>query len=152
MVNPAVNPNELTGFEDINQISTIKKLTNPFEVSGEGINTPKQVGDTLKSTNTVQDNLYSGYISANRQYAVKHCFLKEFERQKMLGQDLDSKNFPLYRSLFTMSAKMALLDLQSSNSIDGKYQTNIIEAITGNIKRFWNKFSNKNDNNDAELR
>ena len=49
------------------------------------MNTPKQIGESLKSTTTVQDNFYSGFVSANRQYAIKHCFLKEFERKRVLG-------------------------------------------------------------------
>ena len=72
------NPEEITGYENPNNITTIKKLTNPLEINGEGQNTPRQIGETLKSTNSVQDNFYSGYISATRQYAIKHCFLKVF--------------------------------------------------------------------------
>ena len=137
------NPEEITGYENPNNITTIKKLTNPLEINGEGQNTPRQIGETLKSTNSVQDNFYSGYISATRQYAIKHCFLKEFERKKMTGQTLDKKNFGLYSTLDTMAAKMALLELQTSNSIEGRFQTNIIEALPGVVKRIFNRFSGK---------
>ena len=42
-----------------------------------------------------------------------------------------------------MAAKMALLELQTSNSIEGRFQTNIIEALTGVVKRIFNRFSGK---------
>ena len=61
----------------------------------------------------------------------------------MTGQTLDKKNFGLYSTLDTMAAKMALLELQTSNSIEGRFQTNIIEALTGVVKRIFNRFSGK---------
>ena len=136
VMNQGLNP-DATGYE---RPTTLKKLMNPMEVSGEGMNTPKQIGETLKSTNTVQDNFYSGFISPNRQYAIKHCFLKEFERKRVLGIELDKKNFGLYATLDTLAAKMALLELQTSNSIEGRFQENIVTSITGGVKRIWNKF------------
>jgi len=143
MVQNLINPEDITGFENPHEISTLKKLTNPIELSGDSINTPKQIGEVLKSTNSVQDNFYSGYISPSRQYAIKHCFLKEFNRMSLLNEELDPKNFQLYAGLSTMAAKMALLELQTSNSVEGRFQTNIIEALTGVIKRVWNRLTGK---------
>jgi|TARA_R110002012_G_scaffold14024_2_gene58851 hypothetical protein len=142
VMNQSLNP-DATGYE---RPTTLNKLVNPMEVHGEGMNTPKQIGETLKSTNTVQDNFYSGWISGNRQYAIKHCFLKEFERKRVLGIQLDKKNFGLYATLDTLAAKMALLELQTSNSIEGRFQENIVTSITGGVKRIWNKFTGKSDN------
>jgi hypothetical protein len=149
MVTDIQNESDITGRE---APGTIRKLVNPMEMSGEGMNTPKQVGDVLKSTNTVQDNLFAGYISGSRQFSIKQAFLKEFERKKMTGGDLDKKNFSLYIGLETMASKMALLELQSSNSIQGRFQDNIITALTGVVKKVWNAFSrNKNPNEQEEL-
>ena len=100
MVMDIQNESDLTGRE---APGTIRKLVNPMEMSGESMNTPKQVGDVLKSTNTVQDNLFAGYISGSRQFSIKQAFLKEFERKKMTGGDLDKKNFSLYIGLETMA-------------------------------------------------
>ena len=149
MVMDIQNESDITGRE---APGTIRKLVNPMEMSGESMNTPKQVGAVLKSTNTVQDNLFAGYISGSRQFSIKQAFLKEFERKKMTGGDLDKKNFSLYIGLETMASKMALLELQSSNSIQGRFQDNIITALTGVVKKVWNAFSrNKNPNEQEEL-
>jgi|TARA_Y100001938_G_C7833343_1_gene302497 hypothetical protein len=145
VMNQGLNP-DATGYE---RPTTLKKLMNPMEVSGEGMNTPKQIGESLKSTTTVQDNFYSGFVSANRQYAIKHCFLKEFERKRVLGIELDKKNFGLYANLDTLAAKMALLELQTSNSVEGRYQDNMVTSITGGVKRIWNKFMGKPDNQEG---
>ena len=145
VMNQGLNP-DATGYE---RPTTLKKLMNPMEVSGEGMNTPKQIGESLKSTTTVQDNFYSGFVSANRQYAIKHCFLKEFERKRVLGIELDKKNFGLYANLDTLASKMALLELQTSNSVEGRYQDNMVTSITGGVKRIWNKFMGKPDNQEG---
>ncbi len=148
MVSAIQNEEQITGREPP---GTIRKLVNPQEINGEGMNTPKQVGDVLKSTNTVQDNLFAGYISHSRQFAVKQSFLKEFERKKMTGGELDKKNFSLYIGLETMASKMALLEIQTSNSIEGRFQDNIITALTGVVKKVWNAFSRNKPREDDEL-
>mgnify|MGYP003628150289 CR=1 FL=1 len=137
------DPSEITGLENPNDITTIKKLTNPMEIGGEGHNAPKQIGEALKSTNTGQDNFYSGFISHKRQYAIKHCFLKEFQRVQLTGSDIDKRNFPLYSGLLTLAAKMALLELQTSNSIEGRFSNNMISALTGAVQRTFNRVFGK---------
>lgn len=138
---------DITGREEP---GTIRKLVNAMEMTGDGMNTPRQVGDVLKSTNTVQDNLFAGYISGSRQFSIKQAFLKEFERKKMTGSKLDKKNFSLYIGLETMASKMALLELQSSNSVQGRFQDNIITALTGVVKKVWGAFSKNNNQNQEE--
>ena len=131
---------EYTGTE---APSTLRKLTNPMEVSGEGYNAPQQISNALTLNESIESNFYSGHISSERQYAVKLLLLKEFERQKMLGKKLDPKMYKLYGAIGTMGGKMALLELQTSNSVEGKYAETFIEGITGQVKRMWNRYTSK---------
>jgi len=135
-------PYEITGTESP---STLKKLVNPLEVGGEGHNAPKQISNALTLNDSIESNFYSGHISSQRQYAVKLLFTKEFERQKMLQKRLDPKMYKLYGSLDTMGSRMALLELQTSNSVEGKYAETFIEGITGQVKRVWGKLTNKDE-------
>ena len=115
--------------------STLRKLTSPLQVSGEGYTAPQQISNALTLQETVESNFYSGHISSERQYAVKLLMLKEFERKKMKGMGLDPNMYKLYPAIDTMGAKMALLELQTSNSVEGIYAETFIEGITGNVKR-----------------
>ena len=90
---------EYTGTE---APSTLRKLTNPMEVSGEGYNAPQQISNKLHP-----------------------------------------KMYKLYPAIDTMGGKMALLELQTSNSVEGKYAETFIEGITGQVKRMWNRFTSK---------
>ena len=137
-------PYEITGTEPP---STLKKLMNPMEVGGEGHNAPKQISNALTLNDSIESNFYSGHVSAQRQYAIKLLMTKEFERQKMLGQKLDPKMYKLYGAIDTMGGKMALLELQTSNSVEGTYADKFIEGITGQGKRVWSKFRGQGEEN-----
>ena len=149
MVNELVNENpedyELespTGFRDDwdEAPGTIKKLTNPSELTGEGFNGPEQISNALTLTQSVEKNFYAGNLTNQAQYGVKLFFIKEFERKKMLGIPLDPKMFGLYATLDTMGAKMSLLEIQTSNSINARHQDSLVDALTNGVRRLFNKF------------
>ena len=145
---------EPTGYRKPGEApSTLRKLTSPLEVSGEGYNAPQQISNALTLQETVESNFYSGHISADKQYAVKLLMLKEFERKKMKGIGLDPNMYKLYPAIDTMGGKAALLELQTSNSIDGIYAYTFIEGITGNVKRAFRSMfgGGKPTSNDGDL-
>ena len=149
MVNELIqnNPEEIdgdsaTGFRDNwdEAPGTIKKLTNPVELSGDGCNGPEQISNALTLTQSVEKNFYAGNLTHQSQYGVKLFFIKEFERKKMLGIPLDPKMFGLYATLDTMGAKMSLLEIQTSNSIDARHQDSLVDALTNGMRRVFNRF------------
>ena len=142
---------EPTGYRKPGEApSTLRKLTSPLEVSGEGYNAPQQISNALTLQETVESNFYSGHISADKQYAVKLLMLKEFERKKLRNENLDEKHFPSFGGVETMGAKMALLELKTSNSLGGTYSENLITGVTGQVVRSmkrWLGKSNEEGNN-----
>jgi len=58
----------------------------------------------------------------------------------MLGIPLDPKMFGLYATLDTMGAKMSLLEIQTSNSINARHQDSLVDALTNGVRRLFNKF------------
>ena len=57
------------------------------------------------------------------------------------------KMYKLYGAIDTMGGKMALLELQTSNSVEGTYADKFIEGITGQVKRVWSKFRGQGEEN-----
>tara|TARA_R110002073_G_scaffold67860_1_gene168694 strand:- start:304 stop:774 length:471 start_codon:yes stop_codon:yes gene_type:complete len=151
MVNELIDNSEkdpnATGFRDNwdEAPTTVTKLTNPSELSGDGFNSPAQISDALTLTQSVEKNFYAGNLTYQTQYGVKLFMIKEFERKKMLDIPLDSKMFGLYSTLDTMGAKMSLLELQTSNSIDAHHQDSFIDALTNGARRVFSKFKKSPD-------
>jgi len=123
--------------------STVKKLTDPSEIYGQGYNYPTQVSDALTLTDSVEKILYAGNLTNRRQYGVKLFLIKEFERMKMLDLPLDPKIFGIFSKLKTLGAMMSILEITSSNSLDKSYQDTLVDAITGGASRMMKKFANK---------
>ena len=76
---------------------------------------------------------------------VKLLLHKEFERAKMLGETLDDDHFKLFNGVKTMGGKMAILEIKTSNSLEGTYSDNLISGVTGQVVRSIKKFLGKKD-------
>jgi|TARA_Y100000996_G_C22462363_1_gene618608 hypothetical protein len=130
--------------------TTMERLMNPQDVSGEGYNAVKQISEGLTLNDSIENAMHSGQLTENRQLGFKLLMLKEFERKKLRNENLDEKHFPSFGGVETMGAKMALLELKTSNSLGGTYSENLITGVTGQVVRSmkrWLGKSNEEGNN-----
>ena len=131
MVNELFEEQQPTGLGSAYETpSTVQRLQNPIEISGQGMDTAKQMGDTIKSTNSISDNMFSGYVTQNEAYGMQLGMGKEFERQSLRREPLDEKTWGLYAHFKTQIGRMVLNKLQMSNSVEGRYSTNMVEVFT----------------------
>ena len=141
MVMPPTNP-EPTGYD---QQTTVDKLTNIQDINQEGYNAVKQISEGLTLNDSVENTLHSGHLSPKSQMGVKLLLHKEFERAKMLGESLDDDHFKLFNGVKTMGGKMAILEIKTSNSLEGTYSDNLISGVTGQVVRSIKKFLGQKD-------
>jgi len=125
--------------------TTMERLMNPQDVSGEGYNAVKQISEGLTLNDSIENAMHSGQLTENRQLGFKLLMLKEFERKKLRNENLDEKHFPSFGGVETMGAKMALLELKTSNSLGGTYSENLITGVTGQVVRSMKRWLGKNN-------
>jgi len=126
--------------------TTMERLMNPMDVNGgDGYNAVKQISEGLTLNDSIENALHAGQLTENRQLGVKLVLLKEFERKKLLNENLDEKHFPSFNGVSTLGAQMALLELKSSNSLAGVYSENLITGVTGQVVRSMKRWLGKSD-------
>ena len=141
--------NEITDPSGYESPTTIEKLTNVQDVQGEGYNAVRQISEGLTLNDSIENTLHSGQLSPKRQMGVKLLLHKEIERSKMLQEELDETHFILFNGVKTMGGKMALLEIKTSNSLEGTYSENLISGVTGQVMRSMKRFLGKKDENNG---
>ena len=140
-----VNENEPTGYDSP---TSIEKLTSIQDLDNQGLNTVKQISEGLTLNDSVENTLLSGHLSPKRQMGVKLFLHKEFERSKVLNEDMDDEHFKLFNGVKTMGGKLAILEIKTSNSLEGTYSENLISGVTGNVMRSMRRWLGKKDDNN----